>query len=148
MYRTGKGNFLIHPPQNQVGECPAIPLTSLLLFTRMTFFQTYHPKKAIFDGFYTDFEEFRRKKLIFGKSHSIKKKVFLNFHFGKKFCVYALLYDVQAFQKITFGSTGGIFRPTAAAPTRADERECYVKSFKVCRCMPSYNAVELIIRGI
>ena len=27
----------------------------------MTFFQTYHPKQAIFDGFYTDFEEFSQK---------------------------------------------------------------------------------------
>ena len=61
MYQTGKGNFLTIPPQNQVGECPAIPLTSLLLFTRITFFQTNHPKKAIFDGFYTDFEEFSQK---------------------------------------------------------------------------------------
>ena len=47
----------ILPPKNQVGECRTIPLTSLLLFTRITFFQTYHPKKAIFDGFYTDLGE-------------------------------------------------------------------------------------------
>ena len=44
----------------------------------MTDFQALHPKiKGLFDGFYTDLEEFRRKKFIFGKSHSIKKKVFL-----------------------------------------------------------------------
>ena len=76
----------------------------------MTDFQALHPKiKGLFDGFYTDLEEFRRKKFIFGKSHSIKKKVFLNFHFGKKLCVYALLYGVPTFRKITFDSTGGIF---------------------------------------
>ena len=68
-------------------------------------------KQAIFDGFYTDLEEFRRKKFIFGKSHSIKKKVFLNFHFGKKLCVYALLYDVRAFQKSLLRYAGGDIVP-------------------------------------
>ena len=100
-----------------MGDCRTIPLQPLHLFERMTDFQALHPKiKGLFDGFYTDLEEFRRKKFIFGKSRSIKKKVFLNFHFGKKLCVYALLYDVQAFQKSLLGYTGGYseqVRPTA-----------------------------------
>ena len=110
MYRTGKRNFLALPPWKQVGGTTSKPLQPLHLFERMTDFQALHPKKqAIFDGFYTDLEEFRRKKFIFGKSHSIKKKVFLIFHFGKKLCVYALLYDVRAFQKSLLRYAGGIF---------------------------------------
>ena len=93
-----------------MGDCRTIPLQPLHLFERMTDFQALHPKiKGLFDGFYTDLEEFRRKKFIFGKSRSIKKKVFLNFHFGKKLCVYALLYDVRAFQKSLLRYTGGLF---------------------------------------
>ena len=72
-------------------------------------------KQAIFDGFYTDLGEFRRKKFIFGKSHSIKKKVFLNFHFGKKLQIFPLLYGVPTFRKITFDSTGGIFGASQTA---------------------------------
>ena len=115
MYRTGKGNFLTIPPQNQTGGTTSKPLQPSQLFERIGNFHTLHPKKAIFDGFYTDFEEFRRKKFIFGKSHSIKKKVFLNFHFGKKLCVYALLYDVRAFQKSLLRYAGGIFRASQTA---------------------------------
>ena len=61
MYRTGKRNFLILPPMKTGRGNDFQTVTSLLLFTRMTFFQTYHPKQAIFDGFYTDFKEFSRK---------------------------------------------------------------------------------------
>lgn len=61
MYRTGKGNFLTIPPQNQTGGTTSKPLQPSQLFERIGNFHTLHPKKAIFDGFYTDFEEFSRK---------------------------------------------------------------------------------------
>ena len=63
-----------------MGDCRTIPLQPSQLFERMTDFQALHPKKqAIFDGFYTDLEEFRRKKFIFGKSHGIKETLLKKF---------------------------------------------------------------------
>ena len=44
-----------------MGDYRTIPLQPSQLFERIGNFHTLHPKKAIFDGFYTDFEEFSRK---------------------------------------------------------------------------------------
>ena len=52
MYRAGKGNFLILPPQNQTGGTTSKPLQPLHLFERMTDFQALHPKNK---RFLTDF---------------------------------------------------------------------------------------------
>lgn len=52
MYRTGKENFLTIPPTKSDRGNDFQTVTSLLLFTRMTFFQTYHPKNK---RFLTDF---------------------------------------------------------------------------------------------
>ena len=71
-----------------MGDCRTIPLQPSHLFQRMTDFQALHPKiKGLFDGFYKNLGE--------------------KIHFGKKLCVYALLYDVQTFQKSLLRYAGG-----------------------------------------
>ena len=102
----------------------------------MTDFKALHPKiKGLFDGFYTDLEEFRRKKIHFRKISQYKEKSVFKFSFWEKIVCVCLTVRCTGILKKPVGIYGGDIL-TDSTPTRADERVCCVQLFRytaVCR---------------